>query len=324
MLNPSHKIILLFFNITHTTVFCHIFFAALFDGILALFIGLMYNKTIAKNVTTITERNMGMMKKLTALMLTLCLVVSGIFMNAPDSQAAIRLNKKTSTLRVGKTTQLRIRGTKENVIWRSTKKTVADVSSTGLVTAKKLGTAKIWARVSGKKYYCKITVTGSATDTKSGGKLNPLSAYDEHTISYYDDGKKIGTFKIRLKKFMSGESAADYILQNEDNPVPSNTQEYLYFQFQIKYISGSEIVDAKDLFSYYYNIFDSTGTTQLENIDWGFFFELMEDLSDVQLSPGTTSVCSKAVLVNKGFTPVIYRIRTGKNSYTWFTTDKNV
>lgn len=264
-----------------------------------------------------------MMKKFTALMLTLCLVASGTLIDAPDSQAAVRLNKKTATIRAGKTTQLKVRGTKEKVTWRSTQKSIADVSSTGLVTAKKLGTAKICAKVSGKKYYCKVTVTGSATDTKSGGKLNPLSAYDEHTIQYYDDGKKIGTFKIRLKKFMSGESAADYILQNQDNPTPSNTQEYLYFQFQIKYISGSEVVAAKDLFSYYYNIYDSTGTTPLENIDWGFFFELMEDLSDVQLSPGATSICSKAVLVHKGFTPVIYRIRTGKNSYTWFTTDKN-
>ncbi len=111
-------------------------------------------------------------------------------------------------------------------------------------------------------------------------------------------------------------------MNNKENPVPANNQEYLYFRFQIKYVSGSEVVEAKDLFSYYYNIFDSTGTTQLENIDWGFYFELMEDLSDVTLSPGSSSKCSKAVLVNKGSTPVLYRIRTGKSSYTWFTTEK--
>lgn len=264
------------------------------------------------------------MKKLISLMLALSLVISGIFIDIPDSRAAtVKLNKKTVSLRVGKTTKLRVTGSKKKVTWRSMKKAVATVSSKGEVTAKKLGTARIYAKVSGKKLYCKVTVTGSAADTKSGGKLNPLSAYDENTINYYDDGKKIGTFKIKLKKFLSGDAASDYILKNQDNPAPTNSQEYLYFQFQIKYVSGSEVVDARDLFSYYYNIFDSTGTTQLENIDWGFYFELMEDLSDVKLSPGVTSNCSKAVLVAKGNTPVIYRIRTGKNSYTWFTTDKN-
>ena len=262
-------------------------------------------------------------KRLFSLLMVFCLVLSVIGIEAPElSAASVRMNKKTATLQVGKTLNLKVSGTSDKITWRSSKKSVASVSSTGKVTAKKLGTAKIYAKFSGKKLYCKVTVTGSTADTKAGGRLNPLSAYDEHTISYYDDGKKIGTFKIKLEKFLSGNSAKNRVLANKENPVPTNMQEYLYFQFQIKYVSGSEVVEAKDLFSYYYNIFDSTGTTQLENIDWGFYFELMEDLSDVTLSPGASSKCSKAVLVSKGNTPVLYRIRTGKNSYTWFTTKK--
>lgn len=159
-------------------------------------------------------------------------------------------------------------------------------------------------------------------DTKAGGRLNPLSAYKEHTINYYDDGKKIGTFKIKLNSFLSGQKASEKILSNPENLKPTNSQEYIYFQFNVKYVTGTEVVDLKDVFSYYYNIFDSTGTKQLENIDWGFFFELMEDLSDVTLSPGQSSKCSKAILVSKGNTPVLYRIRTGRTSYTWFTTKK--
>lgn len=266
---------------------------------------------------------MGMVKKIFSLLLIFCLIFSLSFMEFTDSRAAsIKLNKKTAALKIGRSTQLKVSGTDAKITWRSTKKSVASVSSTGKVTAKKLGTAKIYAKFSGKKLYCKVTVTGSTADTKTGGRLNPLSAYKENTINYYDDGKKIGTFKIKLLSFSSGNTAKKLVLKNPDNTVPTNTQEYLYFQFQIKYVSGTELVDAKDLFSYYYNIFDSTGTTQLENIDWGFYFELMEDLSDVTLSPGTTSKCSKAVLVNKGNTPVLYRIRTGKNSYTWFSTKK--
>lgn len=266
---------------------------------------------------------MGIIKRFFSLMLIFCLLCSAAWMDAPETSAAsVKMNKRTATLRVGKTLRLKVYGTSEKITWRSTKKSVASVSQSGKVTAKKSGTARIYAKFSGQKLYCKVTVTASTSDTKTGGRLNPLSAYEEHTISYYDDGKKIGTFKIKLEKFLSGNAAKNRVLANKENPVPTNSQEYLYFQFQIKYVSGTEVVEAKDLFSYYYNIFDSTGTTQLENIDWGFYFELMEDVSDVTLSPGASSKCSKAVLVNKGNTPVLYRIRTGKSSYTWFTTKK--
>ncbi len=258
-----------------------------------------------------------------ALALVCALFLSSLILTPSEVLAAKpKLNKKSVTLRIGKTTQLKVSGTKQKITWRSSKKSIATVTSKGRVKAKKLGSTKITASFAGKKLSCKVTVIGSVSDTKSGGKLNPLSAYEEHTIPYYEDGRKIGTFKIQLLTFESGNKANRRVLANNTNPVPTSTQEYLYFQFQIKYISGTEAVDAKDLFSYYYNIYDSTGFTQLENIDWGFYFELMEDLSDVTLAPGNTSTCSKAVLVNKGNTPVLYRIRTGKSSYTWFTTEK--
>lgn len=266
---------------------------------------------------------MRLTKRFVALLCILCLSFTFCLTDTANMDAAtVRINKKTVTLRTGKTCQLKVYGTKSKITWRSTKKSVASVSSTGKVTAKKTGAAKIYAKFSGKKLYCKVTVKESSSDAANGSRQNPRSAYEENTISYYEDGKKIGTFKIKLESFLSGEEAKERVLQNPENPVPTSSQEYLYFRFNIKYVSGSGVVEAKDLFSYYYNIFDSTGTTQLENIDWGFYFELMEDLSDVTLSPGASSKCSKAVLVNKGNTPVLYRIPTGKSSYTWFTTKK--
>ena len=267
---------------------------------------------------------MKLIKRSVSLTLIAAFLVTGVSGVAParEAQAAARLNKSSVTLTIGKSTTLRVKGTTEKVVWRSTKKSVASVNSKGKVTAKKLGSARICAKFSGKKLFCDVTVNGSSADTKAGGRLNPLSAYKEHTINYYDDGKKIGTFKIKLNSFLSGEKASEKILSNPENLKPTNSQEYIYFQFNIKYVSGTEVVDVKDVFSYYYNIFDSTGTKQLENIDWGFFFELMEDLSDVSLSPGQSSKCSKAILVSKGNTPVLYRIRTGRTSYTWFTTKK--
>jgi len=48
--------------------------------------------------------------------------------------------------------------TSKKVTWKSDKKSVATVSSKGVVTAKKTGTAKITATAGGKKATCKITV----------------------------------------------------------------------------------------------------------------------------------------------------------------------
>ncbi len=118
---------------------------------------------------------MGRMKKVISLTLTACLIISGILTDSANSQAAnVRLNKKTASLRVGKTTQLRVYGTKKKITWRSSKKSIAEVSPTGKVTAKKLGTARIYAKYSGRKLTCKVTVTGSAADSKSGGRLRFL------------------------------------------------------------------------------------------------------------------------------------------------------
>lgn len=45
-----------------------------------------------------------------------------------------------------------------NVKWKSSKKSVASVSSSGSITAKKKGTATVTATVGGTKYSCKVTV----------------------------------------------------------------------------------------------------------------------------------------------------------------------
>ncbi len=69
-----------------------------------------------------------------------------------------KINKKKLTLDKGKTYQLKIKGTKKKVTWKSNKPSVAKVNNKGLVTAKSAGTAKITAKVNGKKYTCTVTV----------------------------------------------------------------------------------------------------------------------------------------------------------------------
>lgn len=107
------------------------------------------------------------MRKGVLLMLAL-LLIGGESMTA-SAAGTPALNKKTATLTVGKTLQLKMKNTSKKVSWSSNKKSVATVTSTGKVKAVKAGKAKITAKVSGKKYYCTVTVKNAnskATNVK--------------------------------------------------------------------------------------------------------------------------------------------------------------
>lgn len=69
-----------------------------------------------------------------------------------------KLSATSATLSLGKTKQLSVKGNTGSVKWTSSKSSVASVSSSGKVTAKKPGTATITATVDGLKLTCKVTV----------------------------------------------------------------------------------------------------------------------------------------------------------------------
>lgn len=79
------------------------------------------------------------------------------------ASAAVKLNKKSVTLDIGKTVQLKIKGTKAKAKWSSTNKNVAAVSKKGKVSAKSAGNATIKAKVGTKTLKCKVTVNVPAT-----------------------------------------------------------------------------------------------------------------------------------------------------------------
>lgn len=111
-------------------------------------------------------------KKVTAIALAVSFATATIAPQAiqplPTIQAAtkIKLNKTKATIKVGKTVQLKVKGTKKKVKWTSNNTRIAKVSAKGKVTGKKAGNAKITAKVSGKKLTCKIKVVKPAPTKK--------------------------------------------------------------------------------------------------------------------------------------------------------------
>lgn len=73
----------------------------------------------------------------------------------------VKPNKTSASLYLGKTTTLKLIGTNAVPSWRSSNTTVATVSKTGTVTARKTGTAKITATLCGRKLTCTVTVKAS-------------------------------------------------------------------------------------------------------------------------------------------------------------------
>lgn len=72
-----------------------------------------------------------------------------------------KLNKKSVTLSVGKSSTLKVTGTKQKVKWTSSNTAIATITRNGKVVAKSAGTAEVIANVGGAKFVCKVNVKGS-------------------------------------------------------------------------------------------------------------------------------------------------------------------
>ena len=103
----------------------------------------------------------GRYKKVTlkiAMMLGVMAMFCLTIFTEPVKAATVKLNTTEKTLIIGNTYKLKVRNTDKSVKWISGNPKVAEVSQTGLVTAKKAGKTTITAKVGKKKLTCKVTV----------------------------------------------------------------------------------------------------------------------------------------------------------------------
>lgn len=273
------------------------------------------------------------MKRTKKILLTTILTVMMLCFVFPQNVYAAKkpkLSPTKKTVYVGKTVTIKLKNNKKKVKWsvsnkkiKITKKSKTYVKIKGL----KKGTSYVKAKIGKKTYKCKITVK-SVSKNVAGSRENPLSAYSEYTANIYDYGTYLGKFRIQLLDYKDGEEAWELVSKNEFNEKPSASQEYIYVKFKITYLSGEKQVDATEIVNHYSNFFNTQSNYKLENIDWAFGFEDVEDMANVSLYPGGSAVCSQAILIRAGNTPITYRLETGYDSkkyeaiYTWFTTKR--
>lgn len=102
-----------------------------------------------------------------SILLCIVMVVSVLAPATQSTEAATALNKTSITIAKGAKEQVKVKGTKGKVTWKSADKSIATVDDKGYVKGIKKGTTKVYATVSGKKYTCKVKVESVSISSKS-------------------------------------------------------------------------------------------------------------------------------------------------------------
>ena len=111
---------------------------------------------------------------------TMLFLLLAIVFEIQPAQAAVKLNMSAVNLCVGDKYQLKLTGTTKKVTWKSSKTSVAKVSSKGLVTARGKGSATITATCNKKNYSCKVKVNKTYKVSETSitiSKNKELTAY---------------------------------------------------------------------------------------------------------------------------------------------------
>lgn len=126
----------------------------------------------------------------------LCIISISFISTKNISAATVKLNYSSITLETGASKTLKVTGTTSKVTWTSGNSSVAAVSSSGKVTAKKAGTTSIYAAVDGKKLSAKVTVKeATAKPSPSFPEEANDTTTDKKIVGYYAAWSRYSGFK---------------------------------------------------------------------------------------------------------------------------------
>ena len=128
------------------------------------------------------------------------------------------LNVSEVTLQLGESYKLSLKNAKGTVKWVSKNKKIATVEENGLVTALSSGKVKVYAKYSGKKYACTITVpkvTLNKTEYElKDGKSFKLKLKGAKAVSYKSSDKQVAT--VSKKGTVRGYKLGDTVITVKD------------------------------------------------------------------------------------------------------------
>ena len=104
---------------------------------------------------------MGQKKQMSIIMVIAFAIM--VFASSVTANAAVKLNKTSISIVKGKTYIWKVTGIRKNAQWSTSNKKIATVSSKGKIKGISGGKCNIYAKVSGKKYTCKVVVKQPVT-----------------------------------------------------------------------------------------------------------------------------------------------------------------
>ena len=193
-----------------------------------------------------------MNKKAMALLMAAVLAGSTLYSGVADAASAIKLNKKTAKIAVGKSVTLKVRGTKKKVKWKTSKKSVATVNAKGKVTGKKAGKAVVTAKVKGKTLKCKVTVTKKQTakKTNTAGKKNTTTdiSLQKKVISIVNQNRKkqgLEALTMDEKLMKAAQDRAKELTKSFSHTRPNGTSCFTIFEkYKITPMASGENIAA--------------------------------------------------------------------------------
>lgn len=180
--------------------------------------------------------------KIVLCILVVCIVSSVMPGNSADAKS-IRLSSKSITLYVGQTKTIKLKGTRKKPKWRSSKKSVATVTSKGKIKAKKKGSTVIIAKLGKKSYKCKVTVkVRPSTSKKPASKPSNTTSKPSNTAAstVSNNYRNLAKYLMKNGKYSSGSTGQSYYIDDiellDDGSVYIAIEYYLdgHFEFVVR------------------------------------------------------------------------------------------
>lgn len=209
---------------------------------------------------------------------------------------APKLNATKRTMNLASKYTLKLSGTKRKVSFKSSKTSVATVTSKGVITAKRVGSATITAKIKDKSYSCKVSVIDPV-----GSRTNPADPTKGITVDAFE-----GKFYFRLKSVVKGDEVINKLKAMNEwdkdyDEVPSGTTP-VFFTYDVKAVSGYNKypLTGVDVINSYY-LYDSSCSKSIDSIE-EHYFESSLGCTNLKLYGGNSSEMYLVLFVPNGMT----------------------
>lgn len=210
------------------------------------------------------------------------------------------LSSSNVKVAIGKTYTLKLNGTSRKKTYSSNNKSVATVNSSGFISGKKTGTAKITVKISDKSYQCKVTVYDPV-----GSRTNPANPRNGVTVQ-----TDYGTMYFKLNRTIKGTAAINQLKtmgewtdyeEDEYNSRPNTT--LVFFEYDVKAakgyssspLEGLSIINSCDLYN-------GNCTQSISDIDASYLLNSHsnQDFVNLEIYSGVSSKMYMALYVPNG------------------------